>query len=143
MKLRLYKTPYFDPMHPGVRRLLFEGKVAIDDRKLDFYIYVWITVDGVVQAFQAVLEDTITLAFQVPAKLSFGKISKEVVNRATNEQETSQERKKLVSVIGFMINDEFPDLLVFIKDVVTGNSVTEKHLNKKEMQLFSILCDSL
>lgn len=145
MNLRLYKTPYYDPIYPNVRRLLFEGKVPADDQgnESDLYIYVWLNMDGYLHAFQAVLGDMITLALQMPDRLSFGKLSRDIVNRASTQRETSDERKMIVSAIDQITNESFPSLLESIKRIIGGESILEVQLAQDEMTLFVELCGEI
>ncbi len=145
MNLRLYKKPYYDPIYPNVRRLLFEGKVPADDQgnESDFYIYVWLNMDGYLHAFQAVLGDMITLALQMPDRLSFGKLSRDIVNRASTRRETSDERKMMVSVIDQITNESFPSLFESIKRIIGGESILEVPLAQDEMTLFVGLCGEM
>ncbi len=143
MNLRLFKTPYFDPIYPNVRRFLFEGKVLPEEetRPLDFYLYVWLNMDGHLHAFQAVLEDTITVAYQMPDRLTYGKVSRDIMNRGATQRETSDERKKLVAVIEKMSSGDFPSLFGSIREIVKGEQIPEIKLTKKEEKLFASLCE--
>ncbi len=142
MNLRLYKSPYFDPVYPHIRRLLFEGQVPADEKgyDADFYIYVWLTVDGYLHAFQAVLGDTITLAFQMPDRMSYGRLSRDIINRGVTTRETSAERSQLISVIDKATSDSFPALLESIKCIVNGEHLDTVSLSKQEMAVFDTLC---
>ncbi len=142
MNLRLYKTPFFDPIYPDIRRFLFEGKILNEQetRPLDFYLYVWLNMDGYLQAFQAVMEDTITVAYQMPDRLTYGKVSRDILNRGATQRETSEERRKLIVVIEKMTSGEFPSLFGSIREIVKGEQIPEIQLSKEEQKIFITLC---
>lgn len=142
MNLHLYKTPYYDPLYPQIVRLLFEGKVpnCDNDIEADFYVYVWLHLEGYLYAFQVVLADTITLAFQLPSQLRYGKVSRDIVNRAATAVETTGERQQLIEAIDIMESEEFPVLLNDIKKIVRAGKEPEKVLLSKneQMQLYKL-----
>ncbi len=142
MNLRLYKAPFFDPIYPDIRRFLFEGKALSEQeaRPLDFYLYVWLNMDGYLHAFQAVMEDTITVAYQMPDRLRYGKVSRDILNRGATQRESSEERKRLIAVIENMTSREFPSLFGSIREIVKGEQIPQIKLSKKEKKIFITLC---
>lgn len=142
MNLRLYKTPYVDPIYPHIVRLLFEGNILGKKKNIDsdFYLYVWINNVGYLHAFQAVLGDKITLAYQVPSNLSFGRLTRDIVNRGATHIESLEERDKIISAISQMENDSFPVLLGYIKKIAKGENIPEVKLTLEEMSIFSGIC---
>ncbi len=142
MHLKLYKTPFFDPLYPAVRRLLFEKNEddSHGDRRHDFYLYVWLTTEGVLQSFQAVLEETIILNYTMHERLSFGKVSRHIINRGVTERETPEERALMVETMAKISSDQFPSLFRAISKVARGALVPEITLNDTERSYFYSLC---
>lgn len=138
LKLRLYKTPYIDPMFPNLVRLLFEGRF-IENKAIsyDFYIYVWLNRLGYFKGFQAVLDERITLAFHMSSKRFFGKLARDIIDRGITKAESPEEREKILNAINEMSNNEFAGLLGAIIDLAKGGAVTEVKLSDREMKVFS------
>ena len=139
MKLRLYKIPHIDPLHPNLIRLLFEGKVPEKKsaEESDYYIYVWINSGGYLRGFQAVLGNRISFAYHVPSKRSFGILARDIINRGVTKKESPEEREKIISAMNCMSNDSFPVLLDYIRKLANGEDISEVKLSSKEMKTFS------
>ena len=139
MKLRLFKTPHSDPLHPNLIRLLFEGKVPEKKsaEESDYYIYVWINNSGDLRGFQAVLGNRISFAYHVPSKRSFGILARDIINRGVTKKESPEEREKIISAMNCMSNDSFPVLLDYIRKLANGEDISEVKLSSKEMKTFS------
>lgn len=142
MKLRLYKTPHIDPIHPSLIRLLFEGKVPgkRSPEESDYYMYVWINNVGYLRGFQAVFGNRITFAYHVPSKRSFGILARDIINRGVTRKESPEDRKKIISAMNCMSNNSFPILLGYIKKLVNGENMSEVKLSFEEMNTFSDIC---
>ena len=57
------------------------------------------------------------------------------------KRETSEERKRIVSVIDQVTNENFPSLLESIKRIIGGASIPEVRLDQDEMAFFMELCE--
>ena len=139
MKLRLYKTPQIDPIHPNLIRLLFEGKVPGKriPGESDYYMYVWINNVGYLHGFQAVLGNRITFAYHVPSKRSFGILARDIINRGVTQKESPEDREKIISAMNCMSNSSFPILLDYIKKLANGENISEVKLSSDEKKTFS------
>jgi hypothetical protein len=145
MRLFLYRTPYVDPLKPDSVRLLFEAKADDEQNQTgsDFYLYVWITRSGSLESFQGVCGDSVALTHSQHTGLSWGKVSRSIMNRGITEMESVQERKACIDTVDAMKSEEFPLLLETIKKIVAGESGIDNNLPAKELELFRKMCRSL
>lgn len=145
MRLLLYRTPYVDPLKPESVRLLFEAKA--DDKQnqtgSDFYLYVWITRSGSLESFQGVCGDSVALTYSQECGLSWGKVSRSIMNRGITEKESGQEREACIDTVGAMESQEFPLLLETIKKIVARETRADNSLSAKELKLFKKMCRAL
>jgi len=143
MLLRLFKKAYIDPMKSGSVRLLFEGQV--DDKKssqrfLDFYLYVWLSPEGILDSFQAVLDDNWVLIYNPPDLIKFGYIQRRPINRSVVfDDEDSGEHFWIRASLLEAECTHFPSLLDKIRDLTSGDLKGIQALDDDEMELFEKL----
>lgn len=148
MKLRLYKTPFFDEMSPSKGRLLFEGKTTEQDMPgapADFYLYVWIGEGRYLEGFQAVLAEQWVLSYQAPAQLRTGTIGREPMNRAV-VADIDTDATEAIWLRALVMNLEcefFAELLKTVAVLAQGQLKHMQELTVEERHYYGHLCSKI
>jgi hypothetical protein len=142
MNVSIYKTPYQDPLHPHLIRLLFESRPDAGANESTFYLYIWLTEDGVMHSLQGVCGESVAFTGKEKSGLTWGKVSKEIINRGVTDAESMSERTGCAEMAHTMENREFPHLIGAIKRILATGFFDSVTLDNEELKLFQTLCRS-
>jgi hypothetical protein len=146
MQLRLFKTPYLDLMKPRVGRLLFEGKTSEQERpgrSVDFYLYVWITQEATVSAFQAVMDENCAVNCTAGSQPVLGSLSRQPLNRAVLSDTGATEQVWMRHILLHLHQPDFQPLLESIGETVAKNLSMAITLTPVELQYYKTMCENV
>jgi hypothetical protein len=139
MKLQLDRYPYTEPFRPGVVRLLFELASSPETDGCvpkDLYLYVWVREHSLVESFQIVLDDSLTLVYRAPNYVTVGRVGRMPMNRAISNEDAASDTHTIRRYVRNFRNAAFTGLLTWIESIAHGRSSREYRLSDDEQQQF-------
>jgi hypothetical protein len=129
--LRLFKEVFENPLHKGLKRLLFEGG--------DIYIYAWVSLNFELKTFQVIWRDTYLMNCNLPGKITVGKVGCNPFNRSVATPAQGHIIEQMVEAVCSCDSTLFPVLISAIARIAQGEHLAEVVLCDREVEIFKAL----
>lgn len=108
-----------------------ELRLYFDTEK--FGIFIWLSADGELNAFQADHQSQYAMHFSRPKKLIFGGVNNDPISGGITGKISEHEIKILKDTISNFEFPELPELFKKIREIAQGNVITDFSLPLKEI----------
>lgn len=145
MNLKLFKQPLNEPDGSETIRLLFEAPKSELNLPIveDYYLYVWLTRDGNLKGYQAVVNDELMVLSRNGSDPLYSRIGKKVIERSAVESLETFEQELVKESVLKSENADLPSLIAYVKDSLHHRDIRNRAIDNQDVAFFRKICAEL